>query len=259
MATEGGGRIGHRDSGQVGEDTPELTTILEADLDGRDLTVGVEYIGGDGLEVVEENQVHFGVSEVRGHVDDDGTAVGGDEVVLLGVAMEESRFRFWAADRGQPVDEPLNAGGQIQGKMARVDGRPEVGKNPPLGKEVDPAVRTDGSVVLAQGTVETVQTVKSEPCPVDLVDSGQGGTDRSPVLSGPIGGGPFGKRLDQEEDALIENDESSPDRGRGGDGGLFPQEQQALQFGAELLGPVFAYVEFGEDREGFAVEDTAGV
>ena len=70
----------------------------EARLNRCNITVSLQYVVGHGMEVVDEGQVDLGVPEVRRNVSDHRAGVGGDEVVLLGIAVEQRRLWFWAAD-----------------------------------------------------------------------------------------------------------------------------------------------------------------
>jgi hypothetical protein len=79
----------HRHHPEVAKDAPQLTPLLEARLDWGDLLIAVEQDVGHRIEVVDERQVELGMTKVGRDVDNDGTCVRADEVVLLGVAVEQ--------------------------------------------------------------------------------------------------------------------------------------------------------------------------
>lgn len=79
------------DAREVDEDTPEVTALSEARLNRCNITISFQYVGGDAMEVVNEGQVDLGVPEVGRHICHHRAGVGGDEVVLLGIAVEQRR------------------------------------------------------------------------------------------------------------------------------------------------------------------------
>ena len=73
-----------------------------------DITVGVKYVFGHGLEVVDKDQIYLGVSEIWSDVGDDGTGIGTDKIVLLGVAVKQRWLWFWTAERWHSLHETFN-------------------------------------------------------------------------------------------------------------------------------------------------------
>lgn len=82
--------------------------MRELGVNRRDITIGVKYILGHRLEVIDKRQVNLGVSEVRCGIGYHGAVIGGDEVVLLSVAVKQCWLRLWTAERWQPVNEALH-------------------------------------------------------------------------------------------------------------------------------------------------------
>ena len=73
----------------------DIDPILEIAVQGTDLTVGVEDHSGHWREVPEQGEIQLRVPEVRAGIDDDGPVIAADEVVLLGIAVQERRLRLW--------------------------------------------------------------------------------------------------------------------------------------------------------------------
>ena len=77
------------DHGEVGGHPPQLPATGEARVDGGDVLVGGEHVAGYRLEVVDQGQVGFRVAEVGRRVDHHRAGRGADEVVLLGVPVQQ--------------------------------------------------------------------------------------------------------------------------------------------------------------------------
>jgi len=101
------------DARQVDEDLPQIAALREAGVNRCDITVGVKYIFGHGLEVVDKGQIYLGVSEIWSDVGDDGTGIGTDKVVLLSVAVKERWLWLWTAERRQSFHETLNVSRKV--------------------------------------------------------------------------------------------------------------------------------------------------
>jgi hypothetical protein len=103
-----------RDHGEVAEDPPELSPFFESGGDRRDVTIRVEHVVGHWLEVVDERQVDLGVSEVWGWVDHHRTSGRTDEVVLLGVTVEQRGQGLGTAQIGQARHQPLHVSRELR-------------------------------------------------------------------------------------------------------------------------------------------------
>src|SRR5215203_6113441 len=73
-----------------------------------DITIRVKYILGHRMEVIDKRQVNLGVSEVRCGIGYHGAVIGGDEVVLLSVAVKQCWLWLWTAERWQSINEALH-------------------------------------------------------------------------------------------------------------------------------------------------------
>ena len=82
--------------------------MRELGVDRCDITVRVKYILRHRLEVIDKRQVNLGVSEVPCGIGYHGAVIGGDEVVLLSVAVKQGWLWLWTAERWQPVNEALH-------------------------------------------------------------------------------------------------------------------------------------------------------
>ena len=101
------------DARQVNEDPPEIAALREAGVNRCDFTVGVKYVFGHGLEVVNKGQIDLGVSEIWSDVGDDGTDIGTDKVVLLSIAVKQRWLWFWTAERWQSLHESFNVSRKV--------------------------------------------------------------------------------------------------------------------------------------------------
>ena len=96
------------DAGQVDKDAPEIAALRELGVNRCDITIRVKYILGHRLEVIDKHQVDLGVSEVRCGIGYHGAVIGGDEVVLLSVAVKQCWLWLWPAERWQSINEALH-------------------------------------------------------------------------------------------------------------------------------------------------------
>jgi len=174
------------DACQVDKDAPEIAALREPGVNRCDITVRVKYVLGHRLKVIDKRQVNLGVSEVRCGIGYHGAVVGGDEVVLLSVAVKQCRLRLWTAEQWQPVNETLHVTSKFFRQVPRVNGGPEHWNNTPFAIEAGPVVGGDGLVVLRQGTEETIEILEPEPSAMHLMQGGQGVTDSSPVVGCPV-------------------------------------------------------------------------
>jgi hypothetical protein len=62
------------------------------------------------------------VPEVRRNVCDHRSSVRSYEVVLLSVAVEQRRLRFWAADRRESLHEALDVSRKVYRQVSGVNG-----------------------------------------------------------------------------------------------------------------------------------------
>src|SRR5262249_12956708 len=85
-----------RDHRQVTEHSPQLAPFVESVFDRPDLLIRREDGRRGRLEVVDERQVDLRMAEVGRGVDHYRAAGGADEVVLLGVAVQQARRRLRA-------------------------------------------------------------------------------------------------------------------------------------------------------------------
>ena len=106
IASKLGGLNG--DAGQVDKDAPEIAALRELGVNRCDITIRVKYILGHRLEVIDKRQVNLGVSEVRCGIGYHGAVIGGDEVVLLSVAVKQCWLWLWTAERWQSINEALH-------------------------------------------------------------------------------------------------------------------------------------------------------
>ena len=96
------------DAGQVDKDAPEIAALRELGVNRCDITIRVKYILGHRLEVIDKRQVNLGVSEVRCGIGYQGAVIGGDEVVLLSVAVEQCWLWHRTAQRWQSINQALH-------------------------------------------------------------------------------------------------------------------------------------------------------
>jgi hypothetical protein len=137
---------------------------------------------------VHERQVGLRVPEVGGGVDHHRAVCRADEVVLLGVPMQQRRHRVRPAQRGKPRRDPFRAPCQLGREMTRVDRGPQHRQYPSLGVEIGPAPRADGPVALRQRPEEPVEF--RQPVPSRLVPgAARPACARSP-RSRPVSGNP---------------------------------------------------------------------
>ena len=88
-----GVRSGDRDRREVAGQPPQLASPGESPVERREFRVRAQQGRIDRLVDVDKREVSLGVPEVRGNVNHHRAAGGADEVILLGVAVQESRHR----------------------------------------------------------------------------------------------------------------------------------------------------------------------
>jgi hypothetical protein len=198
------------------------------------------------------------VAEAGRRVDHDRAGLGADEVVLLGVSVQQRGPRFLAGQPGQPGRDRRHPGGQVGRQVTGVDRGAQHRPEPAFPEEPGPPVLRDGPVVLRQQAEEPARAVEPEPFVAGLVQGGQGVPDGSPVRGLAGLGRPLRERLvQQQQHAGSGIDQAAGDRDRDPDGRGPADQPQARQFGGELLAGIGA--ELGEHREWHAAQDPAGV
>jgi hypothetical protein len=100
-------RAGHRDRCEVAGQPPQLAPPGESRVERRELRVRAQQSRIDRRVDVDEREVGLRVPEVRGDVNHHRPAGGADEVVLLGVSVQESRLRVGPAQVRQPRHDPV--------------------------------------------------------------------------------------------------------------------------------------------------------
>jgi hypothetical protein len=223
------------DHRQVGEDAPQLPTHPEPAVDRCGLGVASEHVGRDRDEAVEQSQVDLRVTEVRSHVDHHRARRGADEVVLLGVPVEEARYRLWTGQRWETLHEPVDPVCEIEPEVTCIDRGAQMRQHAALGIEVRPAVGCGRLVVLAERTEVADATLPAEAVIGHLVQVRQHTADGAPVGRRPLLGRPLRQRLGQEHRAPTDHHHARRDRCWRADRRAPPDQPEPTELSLELL------------------------
>ena len=124
------------------------------------------------------------MTKVGRDIDDHSTRVRADEIVLLGVAVEQCWYGLGAAKHGKALDESLDIRGEIQWQVTSIDCGAKPWPHPPLNVELEPAIRFHRAVVLSKRSEEAVKGKKSKNVCMHPMQHRKRATDRAPVLIG---------------------------------------------------------------------------